>query len=129
MHWNFKKTEPNDVKNIIDNVKEAEKSKIPFLMKTVFKIIQSKWRESVSSVSLHWGLGCDAIGKPLGVNEPSFLVCQPVTLDEVDKSRDGLTKDVFRQRPHNIPSTATHNQCLDSDFEHERKADGSVRQK
>jgi hypothetical protein len=61
-----------DIKEVIARVKESEQSKIPFLIKEAFHILQSKKHSLVSKVSIHWGPGCDAVGNHLKEGEPSF---------------------------------------------------------
>lgn len=104
-HWNFHKTEPDQIQQVIENVKEAEKSKIPFIIREAFKILQTRWPNSVDDVLIYWGLGCDAIAKSLSEKEPSFLICQPVNIKSVDKKRNGSAADVFRTESEEVSST------------------------
>ena len=103
IYGKFKKDmDAQHVKEVIARVKESEQLKIPFLIKEAFHILQSKKRSLVSKVSIHWGLGCDAVGNNLKEGEPSFLVCQPVNMKAVDTSRKGSASKVFR-REEDIP--------------------------
>jgi hypothetical protein len=103
IYGKFKKDmDAQHVKEVIARVKESEQLKIPFLIKKAFHILQSKKRSLVSKVSIHWGLGCDAVGNNLKEGEPSFLVCQPVNMKAVDTSRKGSASNVFR-REEDIP--------------------------
>lgn len=99
VYGKFKKEmDAQHIEEVIAKVKESEKLKIPFLIKKAFHTLQSKKRSLVSQVSLHWGLGCDAVGKHLKKGEPSFLVCQPVNMKTVDTSRTGSASNVFRRQ-------------------------------
>lgn len=96
-HWSFPMNGSFDatVNSTITQLKESERKKIPFLIKESFAAISLRWSFAISTVSLHWGLGCDAQGGNLSDGKPSFLVCQPVTIELVDKIRAGPAKAVF----------------------------------
>lgn len=115
VYGKFKETEARHIKEVIAEVKESEKMKLPFLIKKVFHTLQSKKRDLVRHVSLHWGLGCDAVGNHLKKGEPSFLVCQPVNMETVETSRKGSARNVFR-RPVDISSDPVTEDPTESDY-------------
>lgn len=97
-YWEFQKTSTDDINETIKGLKNTEKDKIPFCMKKAFQTIKNKWPSMISSISLIWGIGCDALGSNITKDDPSFLVCQPVTIDEVNSTREGKTSRVFENQ-------------------------------
>lgn len=102
IHWNFNETAPHQIKKVINDIKEAEKLKMPFIIKNAFRSLQSLNPSPISNITINWGLGCDARGENLNESEKSFLVCQPVIIESVDKKRMGSTADVFRKDSENL---------------------------
>lgn len=94
-YWKFNETSPESIAQTVQSLKEAEKDKIPFIIKNAFKIIHDKWPEYVTNVSLHWGIGCDAMGTKLSSGDNSFLVCDAVKIPEIELIRTQNTSDVF----------------------------------
>lgn len=94
-HWNFDQTSPIDIKNAISGLMKTEKCKIPFRMKKAFETIKDTWPLWTNNISLIWGIGCDAKGSNISDDDPSYLVCEPVRISEVDEFRNGATDKVF----------------------------------
>ena len=97
VYWKFGEASPAEIMKIVDEVNKSEEKKIPFIIRNVFRILQLNRPSSVTHLSIHWGLGCDAMGSKITINEPSFLVCQPVQIEAIDTCRSGLTKNVFKR--------------------------------
>jgi hypothetical protein len=106
LHWKFNETSPDDIAQTVKKLKEAEQKKIPFIIKNAFKIIYERWPRYLTSVSLHWGIGCDAMGGKLSNGDNSFLVCDAVRIPEIDHIRTQKTSDVFANAALQAP------QCL-----------------
>ena len=104
VHWNFAKTDPEEIKKIIKEVKEAEERKIPFTIKNTVKALCTKYPKIITIMSIKWGIGCDAKGSTLPNGDSSFLVCQPLNISEIDHSRKNKADGVFRNINMN-PST------------------------
>ena len=115
IHWNFNETAPHQIKKVINDVKEAEKFKMPFIIKNAFRSLESINPSPVSNVTINWGLGCDARGDNLNQSEKSFLVCQPVIIESVDKKRIGSTADVFRKDINDIDEHYSSTTDTDND--------------
>jgi hypothetical protein len=106
LHWKFHETGPDDIAQTVKKLKEAEEKKITFIIKNTFKIIRERWPKHMTSISLHWGIGCDAIGGKLSNGDNSFLVCDAVRIPEIDHIRTQKTSDVFTNTALQVP------QCL-----------------
>ena len=96
VHWNFAKTDPEEIKKIIKEVKEAEERKIPFTIKNTVKALSTRFPAIIKIKSIKWGIGCDAKGSTLLDGDSSFLVCQPLNISEIDYSRRNRADGVFR---------------------------------
>lgn len=97
-HWSFPETVDlfdTTILQTISKLKESEEMKIPFLIKKSFAALSQRWSFAITHFTLHWGLGCDAQGRNLSDGKPSFLVCQPVSIEVVDKIRVGPANEVF----------------------------------
>jgi hypothetical protein len=95
LHWKFNETSPDDIAQTVKKLKEAEEKKIPFIIKNTFKIIRERWPKRMTNISLHWGIGCDAMGKKLSNGDNSFLVCDAVRIPEIDHTSSELKKSLM----------------------------------
>lgn len=94
-HWKFNEIAHENILQTTVKLKTAEKRKIPFIIKNAFKIIHNEWPQYLTNISIHWGIGCDAMGKILSNGENSFLVCDAVQIPEIDLLRTEITSKVF----------------------------------
>jgi hypothetical protein len=126
LHWKFNETSPDDIAQTVKKLKEAEEKKIPFIIKNTFKIIRERWPKRMTNISLHWGIGCDAMGKKLSNGDNSFLVCDAVRIPEIDLIRTQKTSDVFANTALQVPQcvsavtrgAANSDSDSDSDSDH-----------
>jgi hypothetical protein len=96
VHYEFGESMNKSIPKAIEELKKAEENKISFTIINAFRKIQQESNETlISNISLHLGIGCDAMGTKLQNGDTSFLVCSPVTIDAVDKVRNGPAKHVF----------------------------------
>lgn len=94
VHYDFEESFDTSIPKAINNLKEADQKKIVYSVLDAFDKIE-KESELVSKVTVHIGVGCDAIGCQLANGDTSFLVCSPVSIDLVDDIRKGPTRNVF----------------------------------
>ena len=73
----------------------SEESKIAFLLKEIVKGIISNIPAQIKNISTSLGLGCDARGLTLENGNPSFLVCQPTLIEEIEVCRKAKTDKAF----------------------------------
>ena len=124
VQYEFEELMDTSISKAIKELKDAEEKKIAFTIIDAFRSIQKCDTASLlSNISLHLGIGCDAMGGKLQNGDPSFLVCSPVTIDAIDKARNGPTKNVFIESTRSVsddfsvpPREATLINS-DSDFE------------
>ena len=83
------------LKEIFEEFRSSEENKIAFQIRKIVKGVIYFFPGCIGSVSTHVGLGCDARGKELQNGHPSFLVCQPTSIKEIESSRLGETKFAF----------------------------------
>ena len=96
VHWDFQKTGPEEIKEIVTMIKLAENYKIPFTIRNAVKALSEKFIGKVKILSIKWGIGCDAKGSNLPNGDSSFLVCQPINIAIIDQSRRNDTDKVFK---------------------------------
>lgn len=104
VYWDFNNSDLEAVQSTIQSLKKAEEEKIPATIIKVFRALKNLFKFSISKISINWGIGCDAMGSKLKSSEPSFLVCQPVNIESVDKIRRGLCGSVFKNPESKISS-------------------------
>jgi hypothetical protein len=96
VHYEFGESLNTSIPKAIEDLKKAEENKISFTIINAFRKIQQESNDTlISNISLHLGIGCDAMGAKLQNGDTSFLVCSPVTIDAVDKVRNGPARQVF----------------------------------
>jgi hypothetical protein len=130
VQYEFEESMDISIPKAIKELKDAEEKKIAFTIIDVFRSIQERDSASLlSKISLHLGIGCDAMGGKLQNGDPSFLVCSPVTIDAIDKVRNGPTKNIFIEPKRSVicsdkddlsvppQEAAPHNSDSDSDFD------------
>ena len=83
------------IKEVYTRLCLSEDSKIAFQLKKVVRGIMSNYPGIIDRVSTSLGLGCDARGKQLENGHPSFLVCQPSFIKEIEESRIAATDQAF----------------------------------
>ena len=84
-----------NIRTVFEKFCLSEERKIAFLLKRSIKEIIKLFPGMVYQISTHLGLGCDARGKKLRNGNPSYLVCQPTIIKEIELSRKGTTNTAF----------------------------------
>ena len=90
------------IKETYENFCSSEADKIAFLLRRVIREIKICFPNSVQNISSSLGLGCDARGSVLSNGHPSFLVCQPTAINEIEVCRKGETRTAFSREDKSV---------------------------